>query len=46
MAGRTLARRQVDVLRANLEEVVAVLLEDSEPKLAGEFIGTQTVKVM
>jgi len=35
----------VDELRANLEEVVAMLLEDGEPKLEGEFIGTQTVKV-
>lgn len=35
----------VDELRTNLEEVVAMLLEDGEPKLEGEFIGTQTVKV-
>lgn len=35
----------VDELRQNLEEVVAMLLEDGEPKLQGEFIGTQTVKV-
>ena len=34
----------VDELRQNLEEVVAMLLEDGEPKLQGEFIGTQTVK--
>ena len=33
----------VDELRQNLEEVVAMLLEDGEPKLEGEFIGTQTV---
>ena len=35
----------VDELRQNLEEVVAMLLEDGEPRLEGEFIGTQTVKV-
>jgi len=27
------------------EEVVAMLLEVGEPKLEGEFVGTQTVKV-
>jgi len=35
----------VDELRVNLEEVVAMLLEDGEPNLESEFIGTQTVKV-
>lgn len=35
----------VDELRQNLEEVVAMLLEDGEPRLEGEFVGTQTVKV-
>lgn len=35
----------VDELRQNLEEVVAMLLEDGEPTLEGEFVGTQTVKV-
>ena len=35
----------VDELRQNLEEVVTMLLEDGEPKLEGEFVGTQTVKV-
>jgi predicted RNase H-like HicB family nuclease len=35
----------VDELRENLEEVVTMLLEDGEPRLEGEFIGTQTVKV-
>lgn len=35
----------VDELRKNLEEVVAMLLEDGEPRLEGEFIGTETVKV-
>jgi predicted RNase H-like HicB family nuclease len=35
----------VDELRQNLEEVVIMLLEDGEPILEGEFVGTQTVKV-
>ena len=35
----------IDELRGNLEEVVAMLLEDGEPRLDGEFVGTQTVKV-
>ena len=35
----------VDELRENLEEVIAMLLEDGEPTLEGEFVGTQTVKV-
>lgn len=35
----------VDELTANLEEVIAMLLEDGEPKLEAEFVGTQTLKV-
>jgi predicted RNase H-like HicB family nuclease len=35
----------IDELLQNLEEVAAMLLEDGEPKLEGEFVGTQTVKV-
>ncbi len=35
----------MDELRLNLEEVVAMLLEDGEPKLNSEFVGTQTLKV-
>lgn len=35
----------MDELRQNLEEVIAMLLEDGEPKLEAEFIGTQTFKV-
>jgi predicted RNase H-like HicB family nuclease len=35
----------VDELRENLAEVLTTLLEDGEPKLEGEFVGTQTVKV-
>jgi predicted RNase H-like HicB family nuclease len=35
--------KTLDELNANLHEVVAMLLEDGEPKLETEFIGTQTV---
>ena len=35
----------LDELAANLQEVVAMLLEDGEPKLEAEFVGTQTLKV-
>ncbi len=35
----------LDELQENLEEVVAMLLEDGEPRLEAEFIGTQTVSI-
>jgi len=35
----------LDELRANLGEVVAMLLEDGEPALTAEFVGTQTLEV-
>ena len=35
----------LDELHANLREVIAMLLEDGDPKLETEFIGTQTVLV-
>ena len=35
----------MDELRLNLEEVIAMLLEDGEPRLHAEFVGTQTFKV-
>jgi predicted RNase H-like HicB family nuclease len=35
----------VDELRSNLREVIELLLEDGEPQLEAEFIGTQTVEV-
>ncbi len=33
----------LDELNQNLAEVVAMLLEDGEPKLDTEFVGTQTI---
>lgn len=35
----------LDELQENLREVVSMLLEDGEPHLEAEFIGTQTVAV-
>jgi predicted RNase H-like HicB family nuclease len=35
----------LEELNANLREVVAMLLEDGEPELEGEFVGTQTVSI-
>lgn len=35
----------LDELRRNLEEVVAMLLEDGDPKLESEFVGVQTIQV-
>ena len=35
----------LDELNRNLREVIEMLLEDGEPQLEGEFIGTQTVAV-
>lgn len=33
----------LDELNENLREVIVMLLEDGEPRLETEFIGTQTV---
>ena len=35
----------LEELNQNLKEVVAMLLEDGEPKLEAEFVGTQAVTV-
>jgi predicted RNase H-like HicB family nuclease len=35
----------LDELRENMREVITMLLEDGEPVLEAEFIGTQTVEV-
>ena len=36
----------LDELQKNLREVIAMLLEDGEPKLEADFIGTQTVVIV
>ena len=33
----------LDELNENLREVIGMLLEDGEPRLEAEFVGTQTV---
>jgi len=33
----------LDELRGNLLEVIELLLEDGEPRLEAEFVGTQTI---
>ena len=35
----------LDELRANLQAVVEMLLEEGDPRLESEFIGNQTVEV-
>ena len=35
----------LDELNANLREVLAMLLEDGEPHVEAEFIGTQLIEV-
>ena len=35
----------LDELQANLQEVISMLLEDGDPKMESEFIGTQSVAV-
>jgi predicted RNase H-like HicB family nuclease len=35
----------MDELEQNLREVIAMLLEDGEPKLDSEFVGLQTIRV-
>ena len=35
----------LEELNANLREVIEMLLEDGEPVLDGEYVGTQTVLV-
>ena len=35
----------LDELKVNLEEVISMLLEDGEPSLQGEFIGTQKIEL-
>ena len=37
--------RLADELEANLREVIAMLLEDGDPKLESEFVGTRTIRV-
>ena len=44
-AGAHSQGESLDELRANLQEVMQMLLEDGEPALSTEFVGTQTLEV-
>lgn len=35
----------LEELRANLREVISMLLEDGEPQLETEFVGTEAIQV-
>ena len=35
----------LDELQVNMREVIGMLLEDGEPRIEGEFVGTQVVSV-
>ena len=35
----------IDELRGNMVEVIAMLLEDGEPEMESEFVGTQLLQV-
>jgi predicted RNase H-like HicB family nuclease len=35
----------LEELRLNLQEVIGMLLEDGEPELEAEFVGTQAITV-
>jgi len=44
-AGAHSQAETLDELRANMREVIEMLLEDGEPKFDTEFVGTQEVVV-
>jgi predicted RNase H-like HicB family nuclease len=44
-AGAHSQAESLDELNKNLREVIEMLLEEGEPKLEAEFVGTQTVTV-
>jgi predicted RNase H-like HicB family nuclease len=44
-AGAHSQAETLDELQMNLREVIAMLLDEGEPKLEGEFVGTQTIVI-
>ena len=44
-AGAHSQAESLDELNANLREVITMLLEDGDPKLDAEFLGTQSIAV-
>ena len=45
MPGAHTQAESLDELNSNLKEVVEMLLEDGEPNVEAEFVGTQLVEV-
>src|SRR6266508_4566848 len=45
VARRSQPGKSLDARQENLKEVVAMLLEDGDPRLESEFIGVQTIRV-
>lgn len=45
-AGAHSQGKTLDELHQNLKEVIGMLLEDGEPHLEAEFVGTQNVMVV
>ncbi len=45
LAGAHTQAKTLDELKANLQEVVELVLESGEPQLESEFIGTQTIQI-
>lgn len=37
--------KTLDELQVNLQEVIAMLLEDGDPEMEAEFVGTQSVAI-
>jgi predicted RNase H-like HicB family nuclease len=44
-AGAHSQGESIDELQKNLREVIQMLLEDGEPELESEFVGTQSISV-
>jgi predicted RNase H-like HicB family nuclease len=44
-AGAHSQGESIDELQRNLREVIQMLLEDGEPELESEFVGTQSISV-
>lgn len=45
MPGAHSQAESLDELHNNLQEVLEMILEDGEPKMEAEFVGTQTLMV-
>src|SRR5947207_4747698 len=43
--GSAFSRRNIGGVARNLREVISMLLEDGEPELEAEFVGTEAIQV-